>query len=67
MLNCLASLAMSTSIFKALPRKLNIKIHSPSILYLAFYSSSVYSSDVMDTGILEHLSSLVQDYIEGLT
>ena len=34
MLNRSASLAMSTSILKALPGKLDIKIHSPSILYL---------------------------------
>ena len=34
MLNRLASLAMSTSVLKALPGKLDIKIHSPSILYL---------------------------------
>ena len=30
----LASLAMSTSVLKALPGKLDIKRHSPSILYL---------------------------------
>ena len=35
MLNRLASLAMSTSVLKALPGKLDIKIHSPSILYVA--------------------------------
>ena len=35
MLNCSASLAMSTSILKALPGKLDIKRHSPSILYFA--------------------------------
>ena len=34
MLNRLASLAMSTSILKALPGTLDIKRHSPSILYL---------------------------------
>ena len=34
----LASLAMSTSVLKALPGKLDIKRHSPSILYLAFKS-----------------------------
>ena len=34
MLNRSASLAMSTSILKALPGKLNIKRHSPSILYV---------------------------------
>ena len=30
----MARLAMSTSVFKALPVKLDIKRHSPSILYL---------------------------------
>ena len=34
MLNGSASLAMSTSVLKALPGKLDIKRHSPSILYL---------------------------------
>ena len=36
MLNCSASLAMSTSVLKALPGKLDIKRHSPSILYLSY-------------------------------
>ena len=34
MLNRSASLAMSTSVLKTLPGKLDIKRHSPSILYL---------------------------------
>ena len=34
MLNLLASLAMSTNVLEALPGKLDIKRHSPSILYL---------------------------------
>ena len=34
LLNCSASLAMSTSILKALPGKLDIKRHPPSILYI---------------------------------
>ena len=34
MLNCSASLAMSTSVLKAFPGKLDIKRHSPSILYI---------------------------------
>ena len=33
MLNCATSLAMSTSVLKALPGKLDIKRRSPSILY----------------------------------
>ena len=36
MLNRSASLTMSTSILKALPGKIDIKSHSPSILYLHF-------------------------------
>ena len=35
MLNRSASLAMSTNVFKALPGKLDIKRHSPSILYVS--------------------------------
>ena len=35
MLNRSTSLAMSTSILKALPGKLDIKRHSPSILYFS--------------------------------
>ena len=35
MLNCSASLAMSTSVLKALPGKLDIIRHSPSILYIS--------------------------------
>ena len=34
LLNRSASLAMSTSVLKALPGKLDIKRHSPSILYV---------------------------------
>ena len=34
MLNRSASVAMSTSVLKALPGKLDIKRHSPSILYI---------------------------------
>ena len=38
MLNRSASLAMSTSVLNALPGKLDIKRHSPSILYIQFVS-----------------------------
>ena len=48
MLNHSASLAMSTSVFKALPGKLDIKIHSPSILYVS-------ASLVMSTSFLKAL------------
>ena len=37
MLNRSASLTMSTSVLKALPDKLDIKRHSPSILYLSVF------------------------------
>ena len=40
MLNRLASLAMSTSVLKALPGKLDIKRHSPSILYTYWHNLS---------------------------
>ena len=48
MLNRLASLTMSTSILKALPGKLDIKRHSPSILYVS-------ASLTMSTSILKAL------------
>ena len=38
MLYCSASLAMSTSVLKALPGKLDVKRHSPSILYVPNFS-----------------------------
>ena len=47
MLNRFASLAMSTCVLKALPGKLDIKRHSPSILYLhtlkgaSYFTSSI--------------------------
>ena len=41
MLNRSASLAMSTSVLKALPGKLDIKRHSPSILYFYTYPESI--------------------------
>ena len=37
MLNRSASLAMSTSVLEALPDKLDIKRHSPSIIYLLVF------------------------------
>ena len=40
MLNVSASLAMSTSVLKALPGKLDIKRHSPSILYISVHVSA---------------------------
>ena len=48
MLNRSASLAMSTSFLKALPGKLDIKRHSPSILYIS-------ASLAMSTSVLKAL------------
>ena len=48
MLNRLASLAMSTSVLKALPGKPDIKRHSPSILYIS-------ASLTMSTSVLKAL------------
>ena len=48
MLNCSASLTISTSILKALPGKLDIKRHAPSILYVS-------ASLTMSTSILKAL------------
>ena len=48
MLNRSASLAMSTSILKALPGKLDIKRHSPSIFYIS-------ESLAMSTSVLKAL------------
>ena len=42
MLNRSASLAMSTSVLKALPGKLDIKRHSPSILYLSGHTQILF-------------------------
>ena len=48
MLNRSASLAMSTSVLKALPGKFDIRRHSPSILYIS-------ASLVMSTSVLKAL------------
>ena len=48
MLNRSASLAMSTSVLKALPDKLDIKRHSPSILPCFVYVSSEGSGEIAD-------------------
>ena len=45
MLNRLASISMSTSVLQALPGKLDINRHSPSILYLA--QAAVHSMAVV--------------------
>ena len=48
MLNRSASFAMSTSLLKALPGKLDVKRHSPSILYIS-------ESLAMSTSVLNAL------------
>ena len=45
MLNRSASLAMSTSVLKALPAKLDIKRHSPSILYLHAHAHLLFVTE----------------------
>ena len=45
MLNRSASLAMSTSVLKALPGKLDIKRHSPSILYLRSLNDQIVQAN----------------------
>ena len=68
MLNHSASLAMPTSILKALPGKLDIKRHSPSILYIL--ASLTMSTCVLRAlpgklDIKRHLPSIL--YIPVLT
>ena len=59
MLNRSASLAMSTSVPKALPGKIIIKRHSPRILYLSILSTRIngkcknsHANSIDLTGIL---------------
>ena len=54
MLNRSASLAMSTSVLKALPGKLDIKRHSPSILYVIITNAS----DLSNFDKIEELNAL---------
>ena len=56
MLNRSASLAMSTSVLKALPGKLDIKRHSPSILYL--YDSNRRLWEFSEIFLLEYIALL---------
>ena len=64
MLNRSASLAMSTSVFKALPGKLDIKRHSPSILYISSEKERIldnffisYQNNVVGAGHIDSLDS----------
>ena len=54
MLNRSASLAMSTSVLKALPGKLDIKRHSPSILYI-FSIGKLTKTQTTDVSMLGFL------------
>ena len=56
MLNRSASLAMSTCILKALPGKLDIKRHSPSILYLLYFC--YFLCGILMSGVVLDLSFL---------
>ena len=47
MLNRSASLAMSTSVLKALPGKLDIKRHSPSLYICKRYLHKVYACEML--------------------
>ena len=69
MLNRSASLAMSTCVLKALPGKLDIKRHSPSILYITFlllYRSVPASFVVKSDGSL-CVSSALRKHVESLS
>ena len=74
MLNRSASLAMSTSVLKALPGKLDIKRHSPSILYthqcnddLARDSPTNKLARVQSSTITPRFALKFVDLIEDLT
>ena len=58
MLNSLANLAMSTSVLKALAGKLDIKRHSPSILYL-FLSQMLMMTLAVIVQVIVYLLALV--------
>ena len=63
MLNRSASLVMSTSILKALPGKLDIKRHSPSILYLlqSQTETDVSKTDASETAAKENDDKVKSD------
>ena len=47
MLNCSASLAMSTGVLKALPGKLDIKRRKPGILFISLQVDSLFKLVIM--------------------
>ena len=69
MLNRSASLAMSTCVLKALPGKLDIKRHSPSILYITFLLlyRSVPATLVVKSDGSFCVSSALRTHVESLS
>ena len=68
MLNRSASLAMSTCVLKALPGKLDIKRHSPSILYVSAslaMSTCVLKALPGELDIKRHSPSILYVFIRG--
>ena len=65
MLNRSASLAMSTCILKALPVKLDIKRHSPSVLYVSIktiWNDLVNGIVIIDDSFLGNMHILINSY-----
>ena len=58
MLNCSASLAISTSVLKAFPGKLDIKRYSPSILYIHGWIKLVCSNVDLKEGSSDNIKRL---------
>ena len=65
MLNHSANLAMSTNILKALPGKLNIKRHSPSILQI-FLAHRIRISEILPWDRKSFIIYKVMKYIKIL-
>ena len=68
MLNRSASLGMSTSVLKALPGKLDIKRHSPSILYkqLKCTSGLVGNEKLIIALIAEKTTAYTSDIVKDI-
>ena len=66
MLNRSASLAMSTSVLKALPGKLDIKRHSPSILYVFSCNAQPTFEILLGLQFNDLPDRLVQKHIEHM-
>ena len=60
MLTRSASLAMSTSVLKALKGKLNIKRHSPCILYIMILGIQCEVLDVTNTAAVEAFAAKIE-------